>query len=902
MNMKPIQATASLVGFALASSLVGCSSDTTSDYAAGGDSGSGNLEAAFSASVVQVIEGNAIVFTDESTGAITEREWDFDGDGSTDSTAKNPTWIPQLDAGAGDTSFTVTLSLNGGAAVETRDDYIEVLALPEASFTIDPDTNPVGPEGVFLITNTSTNADIFEWDLAGGTPGGPWEDASGGTVVFEDGFLIGHKSISLVAKRSIFSSCDDCASTHTEDVTVQPAPDFSGSGGYNNAEGVLQGGAPLLVTFKNESAPLEHPEVRFNWDFEGTNLFTNDGIYGEANSPRSHWYTKEGLYTVRLKAETATLGSPIKTSAGYILVAKNLEDGDFEEQVMAEEPSHPWEPFYQALGGNHLIRPADPALSEYDGPMPSAGDTWLEVSTKSTHDAAPPNPATREGGLKEDPVPTGETDPSSRGAAGVRQEFAYAVDVDGLDIDELSFDAIFVLGDTITGHEDWMAVDVSFKGVTYNLFYRDANSVAEFTEKSDIHLNSGGLPASMTLMKRVSVKLKNLFSNQDIQTGDKVTFWITAGNVGSDLDLGSLSWGYVDNVRLEKEAGTLDVDFNASNIEPGCGQAIQFTDLTFQGGAPPPPGTSWFWNFGDGGTISGDSVDEQNPMYAYATPGTYDVRLTVIHPDASGTKEKVGFIDVSEPVAVGGVYGTGPWGSPTEVTFWNHSSNAQSYLWEFKDNSNGQEAEVATDNKDDVTHTYWEPPGAYPNTKYQVALTAFSGPGLTGCSSTVIIEVDIRQGFRELFFVPGDPFSEPGTPGSPSVGGLKVCTMCHNKSGARNFIGEAPKGDHWLGAENFYTTMVEEYSLLCDELDLSGNPWRLVTSTPYPEHDAYKAPFNSLVYQLVNENEVGGDSNPCDLPDMPKNGPYWEPNSIRYQVLIQWLKGGAQRGQIQLDY
>jgi hypothetical protein len=50
------------------------------------------------------------------------------------------------------------------------------------------------------------------------------------------------------------------------------------------------------------------------------------------------------------------------------------------------------------------------------------------------------------------------------------------------------------------------------------------------------------------------------------------------------------------------------------------GQAIQFTGSA-DGGIPP---YTWAWSFGDGGTAA-----VQNPTHVYATPGVYDVTLTV---------------------------------------------------------------------------------------------------------------------------------------------------------------------------------------------------------------------------------------------------------------------------------
>jgi PKD repeat protein/uncharacterized protein YfaP (DUF2135 family) len=50
---------------------------------------------------------------------------------------------------------------------------------------------------------------------------------------------------------------------------------------------------------------------------------------------------------------------------------------------------------------------------------------------------------------------------------------------------------------------------------------------------------------------------------------------------------------------------------------------------------------SWSWNFGDGGTST-----QQNPVYSYTTPGTYNVSLTVGNGISNDTETKTAFIIV----------------------------------------------------------------------------------------------------------------------------------------------------------------------------------------------------------------------------------------------------------------
>lgn len=68
--------------------------------------------------------------------------------------------------------------------------------------------------------------------------------------------------------------------------------------------------------------------------------------------------------------------------------------------------------------------------------------------------------------------------------------------------------------------------------------------------------------------------------------------------------------------------------------------SVSFTDTSKSG--PSGPIVGWEWDFGD----SVGTSTEQNPAYDYATPGTYDVRLTVTGSGDDGTSS------VTKPVSV----------------------------------------------------------------------------------------------------------------------------------------------------------------------------------------------------------------------------------------------------------
>jgi PGF-pre-PGF domain-containing protein len=83
-------------------------------------------------------------------------------------------------------------------------------------------------------------------------------------------------------------------------------------------------------------------------------------------------------------------------------------------------------------------------------------------------------------------------------------------------------------------------------------------------------------------------------------------------------------------------------DFTANVISGDAPLAVAFTDAST--GSP----TSWAWDFENDGTI--DSA-EQNPTHTYTTAGTYTVNLTVTSDAGSNSAVKTDYIVVTEPPA-----------------------------------------------------------------------------------------------------------------------------------------------------------------------------------------------------------------------------------------------------------
>jgi gliding motility-associated-like protein len=115
------------------------------------------------------------------------------------------------------------------------------------------------------------------------------------------------------------------------------------------------------------------------------------------------------------------------------------------------------------------------------------------------------------------------------------------------------------------------------------------------------------------------------------------------------------------------------------DVSAGCAPlAVQFTDLST---APLTGVASWFWNFGDLGTLT-DTSSLQNPSYLFTNAGTYQINLTAT--DSFGcTSVFTQTVQVNGPLASFSVSDTFLCTNQA-LSFSNQSTgNGLSYNWQF---------------------------------------------------------------------------------------------------------------------------------------------------------------------------------------------------------------------------
>jgi hypothetical protein len=149
--------------------------------------------AAFSASPTSGEAPLSVSFTDKSTGAITSRAWDFENNGSTDSTAANPTNIYRNPG-----SYTAKLTVDGPGGTSSTTATINVM------------TMTVGFDQVAIYNCNTDGGDIHIW-TRDATAGGGWTDAGTLATQYDAGFCpIGSpKTVSLTDKHIHEIACVD---------------------------------------------------------------------------------------------------------------------------------------------------------------------------------------------------------------------------------------------------------------------------------------------------------------------------------------------------------------------------------------------------------------------------------------------------------------------------------------------------------------------------------------------------------------------------------------------------------------------------------------------------------------------------------------------------------------------
>ena len=243
----------------------------------------------FSLSSIAVCVGSSIDFTDESDASTTDWSWNF-GDGSTSSTQNSS------HSYSADGTYTVTLttinSVNG--CNNTYSEEVEILPLPEPSFTFDTESGCAPLDVDF--TNTSNGSGTFEWDFGDGS-----------TFSGENPPAHTYTSNGTFPVTLVQTNANGCIDSITQSINVSPiTADFEAD--------VEEGCETLDVTLTDlsDSPNSNDPITDWEWDFG------NGSTFNGQNPPTQSF--DEGVYDVSLTVTTDVGCSQTVTIDEYISV------------------------------------------------------------------------------------------------------------------------------------------------------------------------------------------------------------------------------------------------------------------------------------------------------------------------------------------------------------------------------------------------------------------------------------------------------------------------------------------------------------------------------------------------------------------------------------------------------
>jgi len=638
-----------------------------------------------------------VTFTDSSTGSPTSWSWTF-GDGGT-STLQNPTHTYSVNG-----TYTVALTATNavGSNTKTAANYITVgsgIAAPVANFVGTPTT---GTAPLLVTFTDSSTGSPTSWSWTFGDDGtSPLQNP---THTYS---VNGTYTVALTATNAAGSN----TKTQTNYITVgsgiaAPVANFAGT--------PTTGNAPLLVTFTDSSTGSP---TSWSWTF-------GDGSTSPLQNP-THTYSVNGTYTVALTATNAA-GSNTKTAANYITVGSGIAA---PVANFAGTPTTGNAPLLVTFTDSSTGSPTSWSWTFGDGGTSPLKNPTYTYSTAGNYTVS--LTATNAGGsntiTRNNYIYVISTKPQadftgtpSTGAAPLNVTFT-----DTSTRSPTSWSWNFGDGGTSTLQNPTHTYSTAGT-YTVSLIATNAGGSDTITRNGYIFVySSNPLPYFYGTPSTGASPLNVTFT--DTTTGSP-TSWIwdfgdggtstlqnpthtysTAGTYTVRLSVKNANGGWVTIIRfyyIYVYSSKPQAFFTGSPSSGASPLNVTFTDSTT--GSP----TSWYWDFGDGGTST-----LQNPSHTYSATGTYTVSLTATNIGGSDTITRSGYVYVfsSEPLAdFSGTPSTGA--APLAVQFTDRTTGSPAtWNWDFGDGG--------TSTLQNPSHTYSA------SGTYSVTLTATNTGG-----------------------------------------------------------------------------------------------------------------------------------------------------------------------------
>lgn len=128
--------------------------------------------------------------------------------------------------------------------------------------------------------------------------------------------------------------------------------------------------------------------------------------------------------------------------------------------------------------------------------------------------------------------------------------------------------------------------------------------------------------------------------------GDGINFWLSSGRIFTDAWTNSLFTTLMESCATSCPSPVSGLDFSWAPADPWTGYAVEFTSALTSGA----PVINYDWDFGDGGTGDGISIN-----HVYGTPLTYTVDLTASNCDGASVSTISHDIVVVDPPVVASI-------------------------------------------------------------------------------------------------------------------------------------------------------------------------------------------------------------------------------------------------------
>lgn len=633
----------------------------------------------FNADNTSICAGESIQFNSGGSTNVSSYAWTFEGGNPTTSNQANPTVTY---SSPGSYTVTLTVSNSAGEITLTKEDFIQVGALPFALF----EAQQLDNQTIIQFTNTSTNATSYQWTFGDGA-------TSTMAAPNHDFGVEGTYNVTLIAS-------NECGlATYSQEVTVVLDP----SAGFTSD--VTAGCAPLDVQFTNQASDNV---TAYSWSF-------GDGGSSTLPNP-THTFLEPGSYGVTLTVSNAA-GSETTSIDDYIQV--NGEPGASFTALVT--------PGDRTVAFTNTSENATSYLWSFgDGTVNNAFSPSYTFAEEGTYTVS--LTAYNECGestFTQDIVivlsPSGDFMASSTIGCSPMQVFFTPFAHNDANVYEWSFEG----GTPATSSDPFPEITYSTPG-TYTVSLRITNPAGEsFVEKTD-YIEVNATPVASFEFEVQSGTRTVQFSNTS--TYSNAVYWDFGDGTTSSEENPShtyLSDGeYSVTLIIGNACGSsaiVETIVVASPPIAGFGEddnvgcpthTVQFTDQSTVNTE------EVYWIF-EGGTP--ETSTDRNPVVTYSEAGRFDVTLIASNSGGSDTLHLEEHIEVGilpNPSFSYIVEGN-------EVIFYNTSQDANTYRWDFGDGN--------TSIWINPTHVYDEPG------TYLVTLTGISECGETSTMQYITI-------------------------------------------------------------------------------------------------------------------------------------------------------------------